>query len=207
MFGEVVKMDYSYWNYFLSLERDLQTIGRYVEFSENNFNVYSVEILKLFLAASSEFEVVLKEIGKKYAYSKIVNAKHSEDITIKTLKNFIDETNALASMKNAEICLKQFGLFFMPVKEIWDKESWWKNYNFAKHNRTMNYQKANLSNLLKSMGSLFIANLFLYEKEFHNENCTFDENISIVLANLQETNLLELKNKSYYSFRHAAFFS
>ena len=75
-------MDYSYWNYFLSLERDLQTIGRYVEFSENNFNVYSVEILKLFLAASSEFEVVLKEIGKKYAYSKIVNAKHSENITI-----------------------------------------------------------------------------------------------------------------------------
>ena len=71
-------MDYSYWNYFLSLENDLNRCSKYVEFTEDNLSVYSTEILKLFLAASSEFEAIMKEIGRKYKYSKILEA------TIKT---------------------------------------------------------------------------------------------------------------------------
>lgn len=200
-------VDYSYWNYFLSLEKDLQVIGRYIELSDNNFDTYSVEILKLFLASSSEFEVVMKEIGMKYEFSDISEAKSDKNINIETLRNLIDNTSQLQMVKNIEITFKHFNIYFSPIQEIWNKESWWKDYNAVKHNRSLNYSKANLGNVLKSMGSLFLANIFLYEKEFHNNNIQFEENISIVLSNLQGTNLFELKDKKYYSYRYQAFFS
>ena len=84
-------MDYSYWNYFLSLENDLNRCSKYVEFTEDNLSVYSTEILKLFLAASSEFEVIMKEIGRKYKYSKILEARNDKNINIETIKNLINE--------------------------------------------------------------------------------------------------------------------
>lgn len=202
-------MDYSYWNYFLSLEKDLQKIGRYVEFSEANFSTYSVEILKLFLASSSEFEVVMKEIGRKYNYKDIIEPKNDKCINIEVLKKLIDDSVELQLIKNLEVCLKLSNIHFNPILELWNKdESWWKDYNSAKHNRSFSYSKGNLINLLKSMGSLFLANLFLYEKEFRNSNESFEDNLSSVIANLMDSSILELKDKKYYNLaRNTSFFS
>lgn len=137
-------MDYSYWNYFLSLENDLNRCSKYVEFTEDNLSVYSTEILKLFLAASSEFEVIMKEIGRKYKYSKILEARNDKNINIETIKNLINENTNLRMMKEMPICLKYYNLTFSPIKEIFNSESWWRDYNLVKHNRSKNYFRANL---------------------------------------------------------------
>jgi len=202
-------MDYSYWNYFLSLEKDLQNIGRYVEFSEANYSTYSVEILKLFLASSSEFEVVMKEIGKKYNYREITEPKNDRFINIEVLKRLIDNAVELQSIKNLEVCLKLSDIHFNPIIELWNKDaSWWKDYNSAKHNRSFSYSKGNLINVLKSLGSLFLANLFLYEKESEINNVSLEDNLSCVIANLTDTSILELKDKKYYNLaRNTSFFS
>lgn len=200
-------MNYSYWNYFLSLENDLNRCSKYVEFTEDNLSVYSTEILKLFFAASSEFEVIMKEIGRKYKYSKILEARNDKNINIETIKNLINENTNLRMMKEMPICLKYYNLTFSPIKEIFNSESWWRDYNLVKHNRSKNYFRANLGNALKSTGSLFLANVFFYEIENHNEKCTFNDNLTLTLSNLPRTNLFETKNKSYYSLSNASFFN
>jgi hypothetical protein len=46
-----------HWNYFLALERDLEVVSRYVEFSRPNFQVFSIELAHLLFAAASEVDV------------------------------------------------------------------------------------------------------------------------------------------------------
>lgn len=55
----------SHWNYFLALESDLERVSRYVEFTQNNYTTYSLEMAHLLLAAGSEVEVVLKALCRK----------------------------------------------------------------------------------------------------------------------------------------------
>ena len=49
-----------HWNYFLALDRDLEVVSRYVEFTKPNFNVYSIELAHLLFAAASEVDVIAK---------------------------------------------------------------------------------------------------------------------------------------------------
>ena len=200
--------DYNYWHFFLTLEDDLLVLEKYVEFTKDNLSVYSSEILKLFFLCSSEFEDIMKELGRIYNYKDISESKNDRNITIKTIIKLIDKTPLLSCMKGEIILYKNLNLSFTPINELWNKDcSWWLDYNAVKHNRTMNYQKAKLENLLKSMGALFLANIFLYESKFHNEAFNLESNISIVLANLKKTNLLEFSNKQYYRLCNASFLS
>lgn len=49
-----------HWNYFLALEKDLKNISRYIEFSKDNEETYSIELSHILLSASSEVDVVMK---------------------------------------------------------------------------------------------------------------------------------------------------
>ena len=51
-----------HWMYFSSLEDDLRTMPRYIELTEANMAVFSMECTSLLLAACSEVDVVLKQI-------------------------------------------------------------------------------------------------------------------------------------------------
>ena len=54
-----------HWNYFLSLEEDIYHIARYIEFSEANYQCYSMELARLLFSASSEIDIVAKQYCKK----------------------------------------------------------------------------------------------------------------------------------------------
>ena len=56
-----------HWNYFLALDRDLEVVSRYVEFTKPNFNVYSIELAHLLFAAASEVDVVYAAEGLRRA--------------------------------------------------------------------------------------------------------------------------------------------
>jgi hypothetical protein len=97
-----------HWNYFLALERDLDAVTRYIEFTEGNFDVYSIELAHLLFAAASEVDVVAKLLCARLT----PNARHTN----------IDEYRealvpALPNLPTLKISVPRYGLSFAPWLE------------------------------------------------------------------------------------------
>jgi hypothetical protein len=58
-----MKVKRQHYDYFLALEADLVRLTRYIEFNKQNFKAYSIEIMHLLFAVSSEVEVMLKQFS------------------------------------------------------------------------------------------------------------------------------------------------
>jgi len=139
-----------HWNYFVSLEEHLETIIRFIEPVEKNFETYSTEIARLFLSVGSEIDVVLKEICK------IIEPDKSPE-KINEYRDIILPKKRYLSM--GSVMIQNFGLIFKPW-DNWTKSKnpdWWRCYNNVKHNRTSNFEDANLGNALNAMAGLYLA--------------------------------------------------
>jgi hypothetical protein len=150
-----------HWNYFLALEQDLAGISRFVEFHEDNYDVYSIELAHLLLASASEIDVVLKSLCQRHGLRKQKPNIHDYRKNIqKHQDRFIKE----------RCMIPRYGLTLTPWKN-WENESeqspfWWQSYNNVKHNRSVCFAEASLKNVLNSMAALFIANI-----HYHAPNC------------------------------------
>jgi hypothetical protein len=51
-----------HWNYFIALEQDTERLSRYIEFCDQNLEVYSIELARLLFASASEVDVVAKSL-------------------------------------------------------------------------------------------------------------------------------------------------
>jgi len=151
-----------HWNYLLALEQDLSNISRYIEFTSENFKTYSVELVHLLLASSSEVDVVLKLLSNSLNDGK----QH------RNINDYRNTVQSKAPNLITETCyIPKFGLTFTPFEE-WnegDNLAWWKSYNGVKHERNENFPKANLENALKSICALGINCLYYYSKLFHSQ--------------------------------------
>lgn len=151
-----------HWNYLLSLEQDIIRIADYIEFSEDNYYTYSVELLKLNLAIGSEIDIVMKLLCEAYS----PNDKFD---SIKDYKTCINQY--LPELIHDNVSVPRFNLQFIPffevneiIKDGYKSPFWWNDYNRVKHHRDTNYQKANLKNLLYSFSGLLLTNLYLIVK-------------------------------------------
>lgn len=173
----------NYWNYYQELENEFLQVRKYVEFSEANFNTYSIELLKLYQAVCSEIDVVGKILATELNSNFKVNDKSNiykwwfeiQDQCTLAEKNckFIEYEVTLLDM----ICIKPWDSF--KVEKYYDKNNniryrcveknktpiWWSDYNKVKHQRislskddklNVNYTKANLKNTAYSFGALYI---------------------------------------------------
>ena len=155
-----------HWNHFLTLEEDLLTISRYVEFanvydengnSYNNNSTFSAEIAKLLLNIGSEVDVVLKEICKKYN----VNTSKAN---IKTYMNTVK--THIPYFTNVIVNIPRLGIKNLTPWEQWDNSKsplWWQAYNNVKHNRNLYFHEANIKNCLNAAAALYICVLILYK--------------------------------------------
>jgi len=145
-----------HWNYFLALEEDIERLSRYVNFSKKNFKVYSIEIAHIYLAASSEVDVVAKLLSKKID-------PNSDADNIKKYRGIIDPT--IPSLKNEIVSLPRYGLELNPWFNWNDNKSpdWWDDYNNVKHHREKYFKRANLKNVLNAMAGLFLVILHYYK--------------------------------------------
>ena len=145
----------NHWNYFLAIERDLEALSRYVEFSSDNYTTYSLEMARIILAAASEIDVLLKAICNKESpgdaadniikYKKVVESK---------LPNIMD----------FEVDIPRWDIHLIPW-EIWksnDVPDWWTAYNKVKHHRNDEYRRANLFNTLYTVTALYVTILYFY---------------------------------------------
>ncbi len=81
-----------HWDYYLALETDIEGVDRYVEFDQANFNTHSIEFAHLLLAASSEVDVVLKELCQLLSpQSKAANIKDYQKIIKEHIPGIIEK--------------------------------------------------------------------------------------------------------------------
>ncbi|MFC3150609.1 hypothetical protein ACFOEK_06205 [Litoribrevibacter euphylliae] len=150
-------MEANYWQYYLSFEEDIDRLFRYIEPSEHNFSVYSVELTRLYLAICSEIDVLLK------AYCTLLDADSNPskineyaEVIILSKRTLFSET----------VNLQRFGISMTPFAK-WEQRStpiWWKKHNGVKHNRDINFKDANLGNVLNSFAALYVLNLYYYHE-------------------------------------------
>ena len=152
-----------HWRYFASLEDDLAVLSRFVELTEDNFGVYSVEIVRLYLSSCSEIDAVLKLICAEIAPEKKVGTITEYQAVISAYHYAFFEEKVIAS---------NHGLEFVPWKDWAGGASpdWWKQHNVVKHNRSENYEKANLGNFLNALSALFVLLFYLYQLQSANES-------------------------------------
>lgn len=175
-----------HWNYFLALERDMEAISRYIEFSPANFNTYSIELAHLLLSAASEVDTLAKRICASInPNSKRDNINQYREI-IKTAED--SQTKGSLGLKRGQpdlveeddrhrlselrVHVPRYGLEFCPWGS-WAKDanpSWWASYNKVKHERSRCFSEANLNNALHALAALLAINYLHYRVEMTKAN-------------------------------------
>jgi hypothetical protein len=152
-------MEHPHWDYYLTVLEDLGRASRFVEFTSANFRTYSVEFVRIILAAGSEIDVVAKLLCER------IESK-------KTPQNINDYREIILarhpSISTIEITAPKHGLVFTPWRE-WqsgDNPAWWITYNRVKHQRNTYYTDATLENALLSSSALCILLGYLYAEFF-----------------------------------------
>ena len=145
-----------HWPYYLSLESDVDKLTRYIEFTEDNYSTYSVELVRLFLSICSEVDVVMKELCA-------IASPSSKPSNIDAYKKVIKAE--IPSLITESAISSKFGFYFKPW-EKWETATgnpdWWKQHNNVKHQRNNFYSQANLKNVLEALAALYIVNVYLH---------------------------------------------
>lgn len=151
-----------HWNYFLAIEQDFELISRYVEFSEENNDTFSIELARIIMSASQEVDVIMKGICSLLDNDRVNNIDHYRPIIQEKLSDLINE----------EVFISRFGMSSKPWINWQSDENpiWWKANNKIKHQRTDHFKKANLKNAFNALGALLIVNLYFYKMEAEQES-------------------------------------
>lgn len=177
----------THWNYFLSLEKDLQELSFFIEFSEDNLKTYSTKLSSLFLSCSSEVDVVAKLLCKRLDNKTPRNISEYKKTIIHHLPDITQD----------KVFLRQYSLSLTPWRD-WEQEpstQWWSSYNKVKHKRDCHFNEANLGNVLSSICGLFILEIYYYSRILSDaEPLSFPET---TLKLVPEPTLLSLDEKHY----------
>lgn len=156
--GIVAKPANIHWNYFLALERDMESTSRYVEFCESNFPVFSIELAHLLFAAASEVDVIAKLLcGQINPAASPGNVNEYKAILLPTIPD----------LPETEVFIPRYGLSFKPWSN-WEGQHnplWWRSYNNVKHQRDAHFSEATLKNSLNALGALLILVFHYYSRK------------------------------------------
>jgi len=147
-----------HWNYFLSIEEDLQRLSRFVDFSEKNDSTFSLEIARILMASTAEVDVVLKKLCSA------INP-NSDAKSINQYYNPI--TNLTSDFKDFRVIIPTEKMELKPWS-AWDANHpplWWTANNKVKHERHEHFQEASLKNCLNAVSGLYVAVLHLYSDQ------------------------------------------
>lgn len=185
-----------HWNYFLALEKDMDTVSRFIEFFRNNFNVYSIELSHLLFAAASEIDVVAK------ALCAVVDPGRPAGNILDYRRILTEHVPELATEK---VYISRYGLTLDPwsswrKKKTIENPLWWRAYNQVKHERNEHFDQANLKNALNALGALLII-VFHYnraklQRDWPHPRPLRNKDVTAVL--LPKSSLLRLADNYYF---------
>jgi hypothetical protein len=181
-----------HWNYFLALENDLEKVSRYIEFTQNNFQVYSIELAHLLLASASEVDVIAKGICELLDPNLPAgNINDYRNAITQNLSSFVQET----------IFVPRHSLTLNPWSNWRNDENqnplWWRSYNNVKHQRNEHFEDANLKNVLNAVAGLFVSVFYFYKLKFAAEQQIQDDrDVTQILK--PESHFLRLGDEYYH---------
>lgn len=151
-------MKFPHWQYFISLESSLNETTRYVELSEANYSVFSIEYARILLSTAAEVDVVCKLLCDRIApLSKAGNIDDYRKLILAHYPNF----------PKIRIQIPRLESDIVPW-DAWNSDNnpdWWRNYNKVKHDRGKHFEEANLKNSLYALGGLFAVLLYFYQPD------------------------------------------
>lgn len=181
-----------HWNYFLALERDMDVLSRYVEFCEENFAVYSVELAHLLFAAASEVDVVCKLICDQVAPG-------APRANINDYKAVL--LHVLPDLPYTDVFVPRYGLSYRPWSN-WEGDKnpdWWRSYNNVKHERDTYFHEATLKNSLNALGALLVLTVHYYSRKLAPEYGQVLRPKDTTRQLIPESTLLRLQDDNYFS--------
>ena len=180
-----------HWNYFIALERDLEVVSRYVEFTTNNFGVYSIELAHLLFAAASEVDVVAKLVCQQASPQSPRNINQYRAVLMA----------AFPDLPTIKVFVPRYGLSLTPW-DSWagsDNPHWWCSYNNVKHERDAHFQEATLQNALNALGALLIVTYLHYSHSLAAAGAPRLDPKDTTRELHPESTLLRLPEDHYYS--------
>src|SRR4051812_7610498 len=120
------KMAFPHWEYFLTLDDDLARVSRYIEFAPGNFKTYSIELVRLILAAGSETDVVAKSLCR--TLNPNGTFKNIDQYRVEIMKHY-------PRFPTLKVRLPRLGLGLRPWAS-WSKgqnPAWWHSHTNVKH--------------------------------------------------------------------------
>jgi hypothetical protein len=164
-----------HWNYFLALEKDFETVSRYIEFCPDNANTYSIELAHLLFSAASEVDTLAKCICSILdptetpqninEYRRIIKAgEDSETYCLgpSPQKPALLKDEHKQRLSELKVYLPRHNLECIPW-DNWKQDinpDWWRAYNEVKHQRNQHYNRATLSNAFHALAGLLVMNYF-----------------------------------------------
>jgi hypothetical protein len=149
---------YRYWQHFLALEADFAATSRYVEFCSQNFPTYSIEFVKLLLAAGSEIDVLCK----------IICEKVDPTAQRKDIEDYRTCLTAHTQISSEDVLIRRYNLSFKPWAD-WalgnTPPRWWRSYNKVKHQRDTQFHEANLENCANAICALYAIVIYCRHAE------------------------------------------
>ena len=136
----------------------MELVARYIEFCDDNFEVYSLELAHLLFAAASEVDVVSKLL--------------CEQISPEMPRNSINDYKAvlgpgIPELPDTVVSVPRYSLTFRPWTN-WAGSAnplWWRGYNRVKHQRDVHFREATLKNALNALGALLLVTFHYYARK------------------------------------------
>jgi hypothetical protein len=180
-----------HWNYFVALERDLEIVSRYIEFSEQNFQVFSIELAHLLFAAASEVDVVAKLLCERVSPAAPRGKINQYKAAL---------VGAIPDLPTTSVYVPRYGLKFEPWSNWAGRESpiWWRSYNNVKHERAAYFHEATLKNALNALGALLLLIFHFYARALAKPPAVLLSPKDTTSQLLPEPTLLRLNSDLYY---------
>jgi len=156
-------MLYPHWQYFLTLDSEMDRITRYVEIGPNNYKTYSIQFVHLLLATCSEVDVVCKVLCKKANPSEKPENIHQYQQIL---------TAHYPGLHSVRVTVPRHGKMILVPWGRWGKGSnpdWWSIHNKVKHQRHEYFRQANLRNTVNALAGLFVLICYLYKGEINQK--------------------------------------
>lgn len=196
-------MDYlgckSYFDYYLSLEKECLETEYYVAFHENNSKAFSIAYAKILLSLCSEIETVLKKI----CFEIDPTGKHRNTSEYRRCVDSKYKFFAFETVSFSDIRIKTNPWI------AWSEgksPKWWLDFTEIKHKRAdadatgiPNFYRANQDNVLNALTALYVAEQYLFYTCEQKYKYTTN-NMSFVLQNLSSKSLLMSDWRKCYLF-------
>lgn len=167
----------NFWPIYKNLEEETLQLTKYIQFSDDQINVYSMHIADLIMRVAVEIEALSKELYKNNGGPDVF------DDTGKTRNLFFDTDcirylNNKWKICNREIMVSCSNFYFSkdehriikPLKRANnngdDSVRWNRAYQAVKHDRRNNLIKGNIGNLIQALGALYILNIYFRDDIF-----------------------------------------